>query len=220
MGGPEDTLPQIADKPVGFAPIDARPVGLPLGSVCTEGLWHLTYPAMGALCRELRVVHQVDVSRLSAWAYALSTGLWVPLAFRRGGLRFFDLPTPTEGFGRPHGWLTDRSQTSLGLPRSAPVRYAWRGCLLYSGVWCPHTGVLCHPCQVTQHCRLGQPSFRQPVLTEPRRRFTRVHPSTLSLARSVQMAWTRLGRYPWLRTPPLPVTHAGIGNRLWTLAGV
>ena len=55
-------------------------------------------------------------------------------------------------------------------------------------------------------------------LRDLQRGFTCVHPSRLSLAWRERMARSRLGRYPWLRTPPLPVTHAGIGNRPGTLA--
>ena len=98
---PEDTLPQIAHMPVGRAPVDARPVGLPLRSVC-RGL-HLTCPSMCNHRRVLRVTHLVDVSRLSAQAFTLSTRLWIPVAFRHGGLRFFDHPPPTGGLCPPYG---------------------------------------------------------------------------------------------------------------------
>ena len=98
---PEDTLPQIAHRPVGRAPVDARPVGLPLGSVC-RGL-PLPCPSMCNRRRALRVTHLVDVSRLSAQASALSTRLWIPVAFRRGGVRFFDHPPPTDGVCHPYG---------------------------------------------------------------------------------------------------------------------
>jgi len=92
----------------------------------------------------LRVVHPVHVSRLSAWAVALSTRLWLPGAFRPGGVRFLDRPPPAgvlchlcRGLlvGRP--FCRSGNQTPSGLPRSAPVRYDWGGRSLYSGVWCP-----------------------------------------------------------------------------------
>src|SRR5207245_2307997 len=63
-------------------------------------------------------------------------------------------------------------------------------------------------------------NLRQSFLTKPHQGFTLVHPSRFSLARSVPLAGHRLRRYPQLRTSPLPVTHVGIGNRLWTLAWV
>lgn len=55
-------------------------------------------------------------------------------------------------------------------------------------------------------------------MTTPHREFTCVHPLHLSLARFGRMVRPLLGQYPRLRTPPLPVTHAGIGNGRWTLA--
>lgn len=109
------------------------------------------------------------------------------------------------------------------------MRYTWGGCPLYSGVWCPSQRIArfsdlrqtCPDvCLLTQHCRLGQPTSGNSFLTKPHQGFTLVHPSRFSLARSVPLAGHRLRRYPQLRTSPLPVTHVGIGNRLWTLAWV
>ncbi len=60
--------------------------------------------------------------------------------------------------------------------------------------------------------RLEYPSFRRLKLTKPRRGFTRVHPSTLSLTRFDLMGRSLLRHFPWLRTPPLPTTHAGAGT--------
>src|SRR5262245_12946686 len=49
-------------------------------------------------------------------------------------------------------------------------------------------------------------------MTEPRPRFSHVHPSLLSLARLARMVRAALGLVPWLRTPSLPRTHAGVGT--------
>ena len=49
------------------------------------------------------------------------------------------------------------------------------------------------------------------------RRFTRVHPSGLSLARRPRVERERFGFYPGLRTPQLPTTHARAGTVQWTL---
>src|SRR5262249_52268536 len=67
-----------------------------------------------------------------------------------------------------------------------------------------------------QGARLDQP-FRALPLTKPQRAFTGVHPSSLSLAWLGGVVPPRLGRSAQLRTPPLPATHVGSGNRSWTL---
>src|SRR5216684_6646829 len=61
-------------------------------------------------------------------------------------------------------------------------------------------------------------SYGDHDVTQPLQRFTCVHPSDVSLARSPHSARSFLGPYPSLSTPPLPVTQRGIGNRRWTLA--
>ncbi len=60
--------------------------------------------------------------------------------------------------------------------------------------------------------RLEYPSFRRLKLTKPRRGFTCVHPSTLSLTRFNLMGRSLLRHVPWLRTPPLSATHARTGT--------
>jgi len=60
--------------------------------------------------------------------------------------------------------------------------------------------------------RLEYPSFRRLKLTKPRRGFTCVHPSTLSLTRFNLMGRSLLRHVPWLRTPPLPATRARAGT--------
>src|SRR5207249_3153555 len=62
----EDPLPQIADLPIGFAPVDALPVGRSVGSVYRLGL-HLTYASICNHCLVLQGTHHVHVSGLSAW---------------------------------------------------------------------------------------------------------------------------------------------------------
>ena len=79
----ENTLSQAGDGLSSLPPIDEIPDGPPLGSVCAALALHLTCPSVGNLHNALKVIHQVHVSGLSAWATsALSAGLWIPLAFR------------------------------------------------------------------------------------------------------------------------------------------
>jgi hypothetical protein len=76
------------------------------------------------------------VSRLSAWAGALSTGLWLPLAFRRVAFASGAIPLPLWGWaGLAAGLLPRAGQTATGLPRSAPGSCEGGGCLVYSGAW-------------------------------------------------------------------------------------
>ncbi len=100
--------------------------------------------------------------------------------------------------------------TPSGLSRSACVSCDRGGCRLYSGaeVSLSHTVWLCDLlCPLPPY----QPSFGGQQLTEPQRRFTRVHPSGLSLARLATMV-----------RPPLGLDHSHFiqsgGNRPWTLA--
>src|SRR5215510_580138 len=61
------------------------------------------------------------------------------------GFRFLDRPLPTGVFGRPYGWLTDRSQIPLGVPtfRTIERRLGWGPSILRgrgvraSDVWEP-----------------------------------------------------------------------------------
>jgi len=79
----ENTLSQAGDGFSSLPPIDDIPDGPPLGSVCAALALHLTCPSVGNLHNALKVIHQVHVSGLSAWATsALSAGLGIPLAFR------------------------------------------------------------------------------------------------------------------------------------------
>ena len=52
------------------------------------------------------------------------------------------------------------------------------------------------------------------MLTQPHQGFTHVHPSALHLARFSFVAKLPLRHSLWLRTLPLPGTHAEIGDRL------
>src|SRR5262245_8290413 len=65
---PKDALSQVANDPISFPPVDGVPVGTSHWSVCrAEGL-HPTFPLMSNRYGVLWVVHQVHVSRFSAWA--------------------------------------------------------------------------------------------------------------------------------------------------------
>ena len=142
----------------------------------------------------------------------LSTGLCLPLAFRRVALASWTILCPLQGWAGLAAGLLACRQTATGLPRSATVRDDGGRCLLYSGALVSAQEVSRPPCQSARYCR-KEPSFRQPAFTEPPRRFISIHPSHLSLSRLARMVRTSLGGYPWLRTSPLPGRHAGIGNR-------
>src|SRR3954462_12830803 len=57
-------------------------------------------------------------------------------------------------------------------------------------------------------------------MTEPKRRFSLIHPSLLSLARLVRMVRTSLGRSPLASHPLVTEDARKGGNRSWTLIGV
>jgi hypothetical protein len=140
-----------------------------------------------------------------------------------GGLRFSGLLVPAEEFGLPSEdrrayWIG--FQTSTGLPCFAPVRHNRRGCLLYPGVLVSEHERLHILTVFVRHGALTRSSpselttgFRRPLLTGPRRRFTRVHPSDLSLARLAWMVQTRLRHYPSAFARSVTRTLAWVGNR-------
>lgn len=81
---PEDALPQIADLPISFAPVDALPVGQPRGSDCSVADVHLSFPAICARRLVLQGAYRVHVSTLSGRAllYPASYGFLVPFGSR------------------------------------------------------------------------------------------------------------------------------------------
>ena len=102
---PKDTLSQVTDLPVDLAPVDACPIGRPLGSVCVVISQHLTFPSISNPYLVLWVAHQVHVSTLSGWVFPIQP-VMDSRCLSAAGLRFLDLPIPTEEFGCPRGWLT------------------------------------------------------------------------------------------------------------------
>src|SRR5438045_2213462 len=74
----EDPLPQIANMPISFTPVDALPVGLSVGSVYKLSL-HLTYALICNRCCVLQGVHHVHVSNLSVWVLPYPPGYEFPL---------------------------------------------------------------------------------------------------------------------------------------------
>ena len=226
---PEDAPSQVADDPLGLAPVDGSPVGPSRRSVCgTEGS-HLTCPLISNHYRVLRVAHQVHVSRLSAWAVPYPPGYGFPLPF--GGWRSLFGPSYSQERIRPplrSAYWT--GQTFRGLPRSAPVRRDWGGCPLYPGGQGVYAGDnFRFPC----HCPEMLISW---LLTRSSPSWLTIIPAISSHGASsrvhshspvqpfprlvTRMVRGLLGLYPLLRTSPLPGTHAGIGNRRRTLAGV
>ena len=82
---PEDAVSQVANEPVGSAPVDGVPVGAcpSLWSVCKPGGVPLTFPLVCYLDTVLRVTHPIHVGGLSARALQpVSAELWIPRAFR------------------------------------------------------------------------------------------------------------------------------------------
>jgi hypothetical protein len=144
------------------------------------------------------------------------------------GLRFLDHPVPTGDFRRSCVRPPDLGQTPLGFPRSAPARADWGGCLLYSGgmvsllATCGHRQPSKHVYDLSCFCPsiavLVSPRVRQLQFTEPQRRFTSVHPSSLSLAWVVLMTNPALGLCLSRQTLPLLAVSGETGNRLWTQA--
>src|SRR5258708_40303257 len=59
--------------------------------------------------------------------------------------------------------------------------------------------------------------FRHSGITRPHRGLAHAHPFHLLLLRVGRMARPSLGRYPQLRTPPLPATHVRMSDRSGTL---
>ena len=70
------------------------------------------------------------------------------------------------------------------------------------------------PSLFSRHHRLSYPRSDDLLLMQPHQGFTRVHPSALHLARFRFVAKLPLRHYSWLRTLPLPGTHARVGDRL------
>jgi hypothetical protein len=102
---PKDTLSQVTNLPIDFAPIDARPVGRLLSSVCVVQTRHLTFPLMCNHYTVLWVTHQVHVSTLSGWVFPIQPVMY-SCCLSAAGIRFLDFPTPTEEFCRSYDWLT------------------------------------------------------------------------------------------------------------------
>ena len=142
-----------------------------------------------------------------------------------GGLRFLGHPVPAAGLGRPS---EDRpaywpgGQTASGLPRSAPVEMRReRVPPILRDLGAP----ACHgedsrplpgqgrgPGSWSVY-RRGSHRLRRPFVTQPRRRFIRIHPSRLSLTRFAWMDQARLGIYPSALARPVTGALARVGNR-------
>ena len=218
---PKDALSQIANKPVGLPPVDGGPLSSSLGSVCRAWGSHPTFPSIGNLYRGLWVVHPVSVSRFSARVWPYPPGYGFPVSFDVAAFASETVPSPLKSSAALAVGLLSQHlpQTSLGLPRSAPMRSKWGGHPLYAGRWCPHAGIqqsLRHMCR---YRRLCYPSFRRPALTT----LTRIHlrlPVHSFPCLVVLMDRRFLRLQPPLRRSPLPATHGRIGNRFWTLTWV
>src|SRR5207237_8236379 len=121
----KDPAPQVANNPVGLAPVDCVPVraGPSRGSVCSSGVLHLTCPSVSFPYAVLRVTHQTHVSGLSAWVIGpYPPGYAFPLPFGRrpsllgsSGARCGVGPC----FRSSSGLLRAGGQTTAGVPRSS-----------------------------------------------------------------------------------------------------
>ncbi|MHC5748891.1 MAG: hypothetical protein ACYTXT_45090, partial [Nostoc sp.] len=81
------------------------------------------------------LTHLLPVSTFSGWTSALSTGLWISLAFRLVAFAFGSILDPLKNSAFLTDCLLGKSQTSLGLLRYARMRFNWVGCPLYTGVF-------------------------------------------------------------------------------------
>jgi hypothetical protein len=135
------------------------------------------------------------------------------------GVRFLGHLFPAAGLGLPCGRLTGRARRRRGYHVPHQGETMGVSALFTPGSGCPHRDFCVSLVPSDPVLPSWSTIVRQPYMTKPHREFIRIHPSHLSLGRFVRMARTPLGLYPWLRTPPLPVTHAGIGNRHGHLPG-
>jgi len=149
----------------------------------------------------------------------LSSRLCVPAAFRLLAFASWTFLLPLEYPATLTGVVltTVRFQGGYHVPHQGETMGV--GALFTPGSGCPHRDFCVSLVPSDPVLPSWSTIVRQPYMTKPHREFIRIHPSHLSLGRFVRMARTPLGLYPWLRTPPLPVTHAGIGNRHGHLPG-
>jgi len=135
----------IADGPLGLAPIDARPVGPSLGSVCIARRVHLTFPSVSSPCNSLSVIHQAHVSPLAGWvaprSWPYPPGYGFPAPFgRRRSLLGPSCPRcgVPPSFRRSSGLLDLRpDRNGIAAFRTSELRYGWMFPVL-RGRWCPN----------------------------------------------------------------------------------
>ncbi len=181
--------------------------GSSLGSVCQACAWHLTCPLVGNHHNELWMTHQVHVSSLSAqarWPYPPGYGFPAPFGRRPSllGPSCACCGVPPS-FRRSSG-LLDRSpdHNRVAAFHTSEMQSGWvlpvlrgRGVLARNGKDPRATaGVL--------RLLLFRPIIavktivRRFSVTKPPRKFTRVHPSDLPLARFAWMVQALLGLHP------------------------
>ncbi len=170
--------------------------------VCDLSIW-VSPSSLMALSVRLFFPFALRQAAFASWFFLFPPGMW---AFLTGGL-LPRLGRPYRGYYVPHmrdasglGALTTRGE--VRCPRIQRHR-------LYAFVKEPLV-----PSLFSRHHRLCHPRSDDLLLTQPHQGFTRVHPSALHLARVRFVAKLPLRHYSWLRTLPLPGTHAGIGDRL------
>ena len=155
---------------------------------------------------------------------ALSTGLCLPLAFRRVAFASWAVLFPLRAWAvlpkivRLTGW----GQTASGLPRSAPVEMR-RGRVPpilrdLGAPACRDKRGMPLPDQVAgpgswSVYRRGSHRLRRPFVTQPPRRFICIHPSRLSLARLAWMVQAFLGLHPSAFARHVTGALARVGNR-------
>ena len=150
---------------------------------------------------------------------ALSSGLWIPPAFRRLAFASRSIPFPLEIHVRYRSSTALSPQTPSGLLRSAPTRYDRGGCPLCSGAlvslthppkeMCPNMARMRRLCQPISGAR-GSRSFFEGSFA-----FTR---PVFPLPVAPRLAWFALGLVPLAQDPAVTSDAKRGGNRRWTLA--
>jgi hypothetical protein len=159
---------------------------------------------------------------------ALSSRLWIPAAFRplafASWIVLFPLGTSAVLASGLLTWV--RPPWGSHVPHHREPTGV--GAFYTPGAWCPcwrRVGIAGHRnmCMLCHASAPVLPSWSVIVsgnfqITEPQRRFTSVHPSSLSLAWVVLMTNTALGLCLSRQTLALLAVPGETGNRLWTHA--
>jgi hypothetical protein len=186
----------------------------PLSHVCPLSGWVSPVPGLTGPLSPVMYARCLSVGCMRFWGHRILLGRCTSLAVGLLG----DRVSPVSD-----------AQSPIGFSRYAPMRCDWGGCFLYHGVVvsqydtvrrhifkCPGGGVT-FMTQIRPSLLLTAPVVVLNVASSD------VHvrsPFQSSLSPDSPVSRLLLRQYPWLRTPPLPATPAGIRDRHWTLAGM